>query len=199
MIVYTGDMTAPYDIGTLATYSCNPGFVLSGENVQRTCMNAGDGIGGRFDGVAPTSCIRTCKQGRQLLSLSFIERPSLQIVSPNSVHFFRLTHFVDMFHCQNAVFVAIECPLLPALANGVITYMEDVTPNFELTTMAVHECVEGFRRLGPRIRTCVAPTNPTNPIGVWDLSRPNCVRKSCTVFCGIDLICLLSPTFNTVF
>ncbi len=72
MIVYTDDITAPYDIGTLATYSCNPGFVLSGENVQRTCMNAGDGIGGRFDGVAPTSCIRTCKQGRQLLRPSFI-------------------------------------------------------------------------------------------------------------------------------
>ena len=54
MIVYNVDMTAPYDLGTVATYSCNPGFGLRGGNVIRTCMDAGDGSDGRFDGEAPT-------------------------------------------------------------------------------------------------------------------------------------------------
>ena len=77
------------------------------------------------------------------------------------------------------LFVAIECPLLPDLVNGVITYMEDMTPNFELTTMAIHECNEpGYTRVGPRIRTCVRSSDPNSLIGVWDQTAPTCVRKS---------------------
>ena len=53
-IVYTDDMTAPYDVGTVAIYSCNPDFVLRGGNVVRFCVDAGDGSGVRFDGEAPT-------------------------------------------------------------------------------------------------------------------------------------------------
>ena len=77
----------------------------------------------------------------------------------------------------------IECPLLPDLTNGVITYMEDMTPNFELTTMAIHECNEpGYTRVGPRIRTCVRSSDPNSPIGVWDQTAPTCVRKSGKIF-----------------
>ena len=54
VIIYTDDMIAPYDLDTLASYRCNPGFVLRGGNVVRTCVDAGDGSGGRFDGEAPT-------------------------------------------------------------------------------------------------------------------------------------------------
>ncbi len=57
MISYNADMTAPYNVGTVATYSCNTGFVLSGGNVVRTCVDVGDGSGGIFNGNAPT-CIR---------------------------------------------------------------------------------------------------------------------------------------------
>ena len=46
MIVYNADMTAPYDVGTEATYSCNPGYelVLNPGSEMRSCEDAGDGI-----------------------------------------------------------------------------------------------------------------------------------------------------------
>ena len=43
-IIYAPDNMADYDIGTIATYDCDPGFVLFG-NMERTCTQAGDGSG----------------------------------------------------------------------------------------------------------------------------------------------------------
>ncbi len=54
MIVYRADTTAPYDIGTVATYRCNPGYALKGGNDVRTCEDPGDGNNNRFNGEAPT-------------------------------------------------------------------------------------------------------------------------------------------------
>ena len=52
MISYNADMTAPYNVGTVATYSCNAGFELVG-SAMRTCENAGFS-GAVFSGQAPT-------------------------------------------------------------------------------------------------------------------------------------------------
>ncbi len=60
MISYSPDNTSDYNIGTVASYSCNPGYELRGGNVIRTCVDAGDDRGGVFSGQAPT-CKR--KQG----------------------------------------------------------------------------------------------------------------------------------------
>ena len=56
VIVYTGDMTAPHDVGTVATYSCNPGYelVINPGSEMRSCDDAGDGSGATFSGQAPT-------------------------------------------------------------------------------------------------------------------------------------------------
>ncbi len=53
-IVYSTDTLAPYDIGTVATYSCNEGYVLTGGNVERICVDSGDGNDDRFNGEAPS-------------------------------------------------------------------------------------------------------------------------------------------------
>ena len=45
-------MTAEFDLGTVATYSCNDGYGLVGGDI-RTCVDGGDGNGGVFDGEAP--------------------------------------------------------------------------------------------------------------------------------------------------
>ncbi len=72
VIVYTDDITAPYDVDTLASYRCDPGYVLTGGNVVRTCVDAGDGSGGRFDGETPT-CKRKLLHD-QLISINCIEQ-----------------------------------------------------------------------------------------------------------------------------
>ena len=56
-VSYSTDNVRPeYDLGTVATYSCNPYFVLNNYtgNTTRTCEDGGDGIGGVFSGGAPT-------------------------------------------------------------------------------------------------------------------------------------------------
>ncbi len=62
IISYSPDNTSDYNIGTVATYSCNQGYelVINPGSEMRTCEDAGDGSGGVFSGQAPT-CER--KQG----------------------------------------------------------------------------------------------------------------------------------------
>ena len=50
-ITYGPDDVADFDIGTVATYECNPGFFLIGV-MTRDCVEAADGTG-VFNGVAP--------------------------------------------------------------------------------------------------------------------------------------------------
>ena len=49
-ITYNPNMTSPFDIGTVATYSCNAGFHLSG-SFTRTCVTSG--TLGVWTGTAP--------------------------------------------------------------------------------------------------------------------------------------------------
>ena len=74
MISYSPDMTAPYSVGTVATYTCNSGYELSTTGDEmRTCMDNGDGSGGSFRGTAPT-CQCKCS-----FSDSFIHHYFLQL------------------------------------------------------------------------------------------------------------------------
>ena len=58
-ISYAPDMTPNFDLGTTATYECDDGFYLMGED-ERNCT-AGDGSSaiGMFNGEEPT-CVRKC-------------------------------------------------------------------------------------------------------------------------------------------
>ena len=53
-ISFTIDNTAPFDFGTNATYSCDSGFGLSGEDTVRTCDGDGSSPKGEWTGDAPT-------------------------------------------------------------------------------------------------------------------------------------------------
>ena len=59
-ISFYSDTTAPFDFGTNATYSCDSGFGLSGEDTVRTCDGEGSSPNGDWDGTAPT-CERNSK------------------------------------------------------------------------------------------------------------------------------------------
>ena len=41
-------------------------------------------------------------------------------------------------------YTVIECPLLPAITNGLISYFPDVIPRFDLGTGANYTCDDGF-------------------------------------------------------
>ena len=53
-IEYSSDSTAPYDVLTTATYTCDSGFALSGGDEVRTCVSNVDSTGGVWTGTAPT-------------------------------------------------------------------------------------------------------------------------------------------------
>ena len=60
VITYGVGMTPNYELGTVATYTCNSGFVLDftgGGSETRTCVDDGDGDAlGVFNGNVP-SCV----------------------------------------------------------------------------------------------------------------------------------------------
>ena len=53
-ISYGPDSEGPdFDLNTVATSSCNEGFVLVGEDQMRTCVDVSNGPSGEFNGTAP--------------------------------------------------------------------------------------------------------------------------------------------------
>ena len=54
------DRTSPFDFGTTATYSCNEGYYLQGEDV-RTCVEDGSGVNGIWSGSTPRCAGRYTK------------------------------------------------------------------------------------------------------------------------------------------
>ena len=53
MISYAPDTIADFDLGTVATYSCNKSYrlIADSEGDIRTCVDGGEGNGGVFDGT----------------------------------------------------------------------------------------------------------------------------------------------------
>ncbi len=72
-IVFEDDLTAPFDLGTLAKYTCSPGFVPFGDSTVRVCLNAGVEEG-EWDGTS-SSCERECfcPNPKVLISLCCID------------------------------------------------------------------------------------------------------------------------------
>ncbi len=79
MISYAPDMTADYSAGTVATYTCDDGFVLRVGNSMRTCLpveQMSDAAPrSEFDGAEPRCEQRKCSGllfnslGIQIMSL----------------------------------------------------------------------------------------------------------------------------------
>ena len=75
---------------------------------------------------------------------------------------------------------AIQCSALGKIPNGFITYTPDITPNYDLGTVATYACDPGFALDlslgGSEMRTCVND-NKLGAIAVFDRQAPICVRK----------------------
>ena len=80
--------------------------------------------------------------------------------------------FVSLFF-----FILIaQCPELPPIINGFITYAGDVVPDFDIGTVATYECNSGFVVVGVMTRNCVEAADHT---GVFNGVAPTCQRKNC--------------------
>ena len=109
----------------MATYSCNPGFGLSGGDGTRTCGGDGSSPTGAWSGT-PSTC--ECMQTSAGLQANLI--------------------------CSNFT-VAITCSTLDAIPNGAIVYSPDTIDPFDFETNATYSCNEGFYLEGESIRTCI--------------------------------------------
>ena len=65
---------------------------------------------------------------------------------------------------------ASNCTSLAVPSNGMITYANDTTPDFDSGTTATYSCNEGFGPSGgDTVRTCQG-----QPIGAWSGTAPTC-------------------------
>ena len=74
----------------------------------------------------------------------------------------------------HVIYTAIECPLLPAITNGLISYFPDVIPRFDLGTGANYTCDDGFYIDATEARMCMYG-NGNDAMGVWSGQEPRCV------------------------
>ncbi len=77
---------------------------------------------------------------------------------------------VQLFHSISLFSFTAQCPELPPLLNGAITYGLDFTPDFDIGTLATHSCDLGFRRVGVQTRVCLLSME-------WSDEPPVCERK----------------------
>ncbi|XP_064387502.1 uncharacterized protein LOC135335845 isoform X3 [Halichondria panicea] len=188
VIIYTDDMIAPYDLDTLASYRCNPGFVLRGGNVVRTCVDAGDGSGGRFDGEAPT-CEPQCPPLPEIANgmISYLPDNTSDYDVGTIASYVCEDGFTlngdDTRNCQSdRTFSGMEpvcsmtpvCTDLPAIANGEIMYSSADMPR-PIGTVASYTCNDGFNIAGPVSRTCVENAGS----GMFDMTAPTCIPIEC--------------------
>ena len=147
-VSYATDMTSPYEIGTVATFTCNAGFSLDGAADTLTCADD-DQIDtvGTWGGTEPT-----CE--RMFISTNFKAR------------------FSQMFF----FFTAIECPALTAPMNGQVSYATDMTSPYEIGTVATFTCNAGFSLDGAADTLTCADDDQLDTVGTWGGTEPTYPR-----------------------
>lgn len=157
-IVFKDDPTAPFDLGTIAYYTCYPGFVPDGIDAVRVCLNVGSDIG-EWNGTA-----------------SFCERECLS--------FYKCTVTVENLLTYNfaSLFPAVQCIelLAPPGARSII-YDKEPDPGYPFGTIAEYQCIEGYRLVfGHDQRTC--EMNGLSTTGVWSAVEPVCESKYIAIY-----------------
>ena len=117
--------SSPLGFMEMATYSCNPGFGLSGGNRVRTCTGAA-GSSEEWNGTTPT-CQGTYK--------------ALTVNSNKS--------FLGTLYSS-----AISCHTITPPVNGQVSFSSGTTSTHFFGTVATFSCTSGFGLLGNMTRVC---------------------------------------------
>ncbi|XP_064386119.1 sushi, von Willebrand factor type A, EGF and pentraxin domain-containing protein 1-like isoform X4 [Halichondria panicea] len=170
------DTTIPRDEGSTATYSCNPGYHMTGL-IVRTCTASGWSTG--YDPVCTAIC--------PLLTLTngFIvyDPPSSPILEGAMATQSCVTGYTVLAGggtrtCQSdrswsgsPLTCELICPNVQLPANGVVTYSDLTIPRAVGSTVT-YSCVSGYEFSGGMPRTCT--------VTGWS----NGGSPTCTVSCG---------------
>ncbi|XP_064407220.1 P-selectin-like [Halichondria panicea] len=207
------DENSTYAFNAVATYNCDTGFSLVGDQT-RTCTGDSNSTAGVFDRVSPTCEPITCP------TLFFPNNGSIDFggASPNenSTYAFNTvaTYNCDTgfsligdqtrmctgdgsrttgaFNRMTSICEPITCPALLFPNNGSIDFggaSPDENSTFAFNTIANYNCDTGFSLVGDQTRTCTGDGNRT--AGVFAGSTPTCIK---TITC----IPLADPLHGTV-
>ncbi|XP_064393625.1 uncharacterized protein LOC135341070 isoform X2 [Halichondria panicea] len=176
MIMYSAGSTGIKPFLSSAVHSCNTGYTLTGGDTNRICVN-----GGSWSGSAPT-CLPNCPDLPPLTNgmITYSDRSTNnRLFLSNATHFcntgYTLTGGDTTRVCVSgswsgsAPICLLNCPDLPPLTNGMITYSDGSTNNSLFLSNATHFCNTGYTLTGgDTTRVCVS--------GSWSGSAPICVQ-----------------------
>ncbi|XP_064395003.1 uncharacterized protein LOC135342233 isoform X1 [Halichondria panicea] len=194
------DENGTYIFAVVATYVCDTGFYLVG-NDSRTCTGDGSSIIGTFDGSASTCQLITC--------------PPLTIPSNGAVTYNSTAdengnydfYVMATYNCDTGFFLvgdnsttctgngssitgafdglvpiceSITCPPLSNLTNGSLSYsnVPDQNNSYAFNVTATYRCNSGFALVGNKTRNCSGDGSSTT--GSFDASAPTCKAITCS-------------------
>ncbi|XP_064387537.1 uncharacterized protein LOC135335856 isoform X6 [Halichondria panicea] len=212
VITYAPDTTSNYDLDTVATYECDAGFFLDlslGGSEMRTCVDD-DGLDaiGEFDNQAPRCIPIECLPLDPITNGAITYAPDIAFnydLDTVATYECDAGFFLDLslggsmtrtcvddedndaegvFSGQAPRCILIQCSPLTAITNGVITYAPDITPNYDLGTVATYDCDTGFALDlslgGSMTRTCFDDLD-NDAEGVFSGQAPRCIPIECRV------------------
>ncbi|XP_064387691.1 uncharacterized protein LOC135335916 [Halichondria panicea] len=174
-IAYDPDTIAPFDEGTVATHTCNDGFMLGAGSETRTCLETG-----RWSGLIPV-CRAQCPALENILNGgSILYFPDVTpdfndgtLATYTCDPGFRLVGIATRL-CQISMTWTGQppvceplCPILPPIDNGRVQYSPDFIPDFNVGTEATYTCNFGFRLIGQMVLECEGN-------GLWSNVPPIC-------------------------
>ncbi|XP_064386676.1 sushi, von Willebrand factor type A, EGF and pentraxin domain-containing protein 1-like [Halichondria panicea] len=195
IISYSPDVTPDYDLGTNATYTCEAGFYLEGNEV-RVCMDDDGMWSGREPSCVPIECppLLTVTNGVITYAPGNTPAYGLGIVATYacdagfvldlSLGGSEMRTCVDngldaigIFDRLAPICAPIECPSLPDITNGMVSYESDNMDSLALGAVATYSCTAGFFldvSEGDEFRACL-DNDGMGTIGVWSGQEPSCV------------------------
>ena len=73
-------------------------------------------------------------------------------IPQNTIDFYKCSHLI-ICSCS-FILPAAQCPPLPEIANGMISYLPDNTSDYDVGTMAIYVCEDGFTLSRDETRDC---------------------------------------------